>query len=150
MGILIFALRVALGALLLVAGAFKLHDGMAATVASVAGYRILPPFLNNLLGIALPYVELMLGGYLVAGLFTRVVAWIVAAQFVLFAGAVASLVVRHIPADCGCFGSSIPTPPTWGHVGVDLLLALAAAAVAHFGPGRLAVDHRLAGGAGTA
>jgi hypothetical protein len=71
---------------------------------------------------------------------------LVALQFVVFSIAVASLVIRHIPADCGCFGSTIATPPTWGHVAADIGLVLVALAIARFGPGAFAVDSRLAGG----
>jgi uncharacterized membrane protein YphA (DoxX/SURF4 family) len=98
------------------------------------------------LGVALPYVEILLGGYLVAGLFTRVAAWVASVQFVVFSFAVGSLVVRKIPADCGCFGSGIPTPPSWGHVVADVALAVAATAVALFAPGAFAVDRRLGTG----
>jgi len=140
---LVFALRLALGGLLLVAGALKAHDGPAATASTIAGYRVLPPAVVAPLGVALPYVEILLGGYLVAGLFTRVSARIASAQFVIFALAVGSLVVRGIPADCGCFGSGIPVPPTWAHVAADVALALAAAFVAQAGPGAFAFDRRL-------
>jgi uncharacterized membrane protein YphA (DoxX/SURF4 family) len=146
MAYLIFALRLALGGLLIVAGVLKAHDGPAATATSIAGYRILPPSVVAPLGVALPYVEILLGGYLVAGLFTRVAAWVASVQFVVFSFAVASLVVRKIPADCGCFGSGIPTPPSWGHVAGDVALAVAATAVALFAPGAIAVDRRLGTG----
>jgi uncharacterized membrane protein YphA (DoxX/SURF4 family) len=145
---LIFAARLGLGVLLIVAGVLKAHDGPAATATSIAGYRILPPAIVAPLGVALPYVEILLGGYLVAGLFARAAAWVATAQFAIFAVAVGSLVVRNIPADCGCFGSALPTPPTWGHVAADVALAFVAAAVALLGPGAFAVDARL-GGSGT-
>jgi len=141
---LIFALRAALGLLLLVAGVLKAHDGPALTATTIAGYRILPPALVAPLGVALPYVEMMLGAYLIAGFFTRAAAWVAAAQFAVFSVAVASLVVRRIPADCGCFGSAIPTPPSWGHVAVDVALGLCAAAVALRAPGAWAFDARFA------
>jgi uncharacterized membrane protein YphA (DoxX/SURF4 family) len=143
MAYLIFALRLALGALLIVAGVLKAHDGPALTASSIAAYRLLPSWLVAPLGVALPYLEIVLGGYLAAGLFTRLVAWVAAAQFGVFAVAVGSLVVRHLPADCGCFGSAVPTPPSWGHVAADVLLAVAAAAIARGAPGAFAVDRRL-------
>jgi uncharacterized membrane protein YphA (DoxX/SURF4 family) len=146
MAYLTFALRLGLGALLIVAGAFKAHDGPAATATTIAGYRILPPALVAPLGVALPYAEMLLGAYLAGGLFTRIAAWVAALQFAVFAGAVASLVIRRIPADCGCFGSGIPTPPSWEHVAADLGLALAAAAVAFAAPGAFAVDRYLGTG----
>jgi len=141
----VLVVRVAIGLLLVFAGVLKAHDGPSATALSIAAYRILPSLPVKLLGVALPYFEILLGGYLVIGLFTRIAGWIAAAQFALFAAAVASLVIRKLPADCGCFGSSIPTPPSWGHVGADIGLAIAAVLVACFGPGMLAVDARLGG-----
>jgi uncharacterized membrane protein YphA (DoxX/SURF4 family) len=149
MGTVIFVVRIALGLLLVVAGILKAHDGAAATATSIAGYRILPPAIVAPLGIALPYAEIFLGAYLALGFFTRVAAYVAAAQFVVFSAAVASLVVRNIPSDCGCFGSSLPTPPSWGHVAADVALAVAAFAVARFAPGAFALD-RVLGTGGTA
>lgn len=137
---LVGALRIALGLVLLIAGILKAHDGAAATAASIAGYRVLPPALNATFGVLLPYLEIVLGGYLASGFYARGAAFVAAAQFLVFAAAVASLVVRGIPADCGCFGSGVRTPPSWGHVAADLALALLALGVARFGPGRFAVD----------
>ena len=147
MGLAVLIVRILFGGLLLVAGILKAHDGPSATAATIAGYRILPPLLVAPLGVALPYLEILLGGYLVAGLFTRAAAYAAAAQFLLFAGAVASLVVRQIPANCGCFGSGVNTPPSWGHVAVDVALAAVTFAAGWFAPGRLAVDRWLSGGA---
>jgi uncharacterized membrane protein YphA (DoxX/SURF4 family) len=143
MAYVILALRVALGALLVVAGVLKAHDGAAATAITIAGYRILPSALVAPLGVALPYFEIFLGLYLAAGLFTRISGWVATAQFAIFACAVASLVIRNIPADCGCFGSALPTPPSWGHVALDVVLTLLAATIALRGPGAFAVDHML-------
>jgi uncharacterized membrane protein YphA (DoxX/SURF4 family) len=140
MSIAIFVLRLLLGAPLIVAGVLKAHDGVAATASTVAGYRILPPFLVAPLGLILPYFEIGLGAYLVLGLFTRGAALVAAAQFAVFAAAVASLVVRHIPANCGCFGAGDNTPPSWAHVAGDGVLVLAALAVALRAPGRFAID----------
>jgi uncharacterized membrane protein YphA (DoxX/SURF4 family) len=146
MAIAILVVRVVIGGLLLVAGILKAHDGPVVTAATIAGYRILPPFLVAPLGVALPYLEILLGGYLVTGLFTRIAAYVAAAQFLLFAVAVGSLVVRQIPANCGCFGSGVNTPPSWGHVAVDVALAALCFAAGWLGPGALAVDRWLGSG----
>jgi uncharacterized membrane protein YphA (DoxX/SURF4 family) len=138
--------RVLIGALLVVAGTLKVHDGPALTASTIAAYRLLPPVIVAPLGVALPYLEIFLGAYLVLGLFTRVAASIAALQFAVFGAAVASLVVRHIPADCGCFGSSVATPPSWWHVAGDVVLAAVALGIARAGPGRVSVDERLWGG----
>ena len=138
----VLVIRVLLGGLLLVAGGLKV--GHPADLASaIAGFRLLPPAIVGPLAVALPYLELLLGGYLIAGLFTRIVAVISAAQFCIYAGAVASAVARHIPAGCGCFGPGDTAVADWPHVGFDLLLAAASAFVAYGAPGALSVDHRM-------
>jgi uncharacterized membrane protein YphA (DoxX/SURF4 family) len=143
MAYLILAVRVALGALLLVAGVLKAHDGPTLTAISIAGYRILPGPVVAPLAVGLPYLEILVGAYLVSGMFTRATAWFATAQFLVFAGAVASLLVRHIHTDCGCFGSGVATPPSWIHVAFDCLLAAAAALVALRAPGAYALETRL-------
>ena len=138
----VFIIRVLLGGLLLAAGALKVGHGteLAATIAS---FRLLPAALAGPLALALPYFEILLGAYLVAGLFTRVVAIVCCVQFLCYAGAIGSAVVRHIAANCGCFGPNDGAVADWPHVGFDLALAAASAFVAYGAPGALAVDRRL-------
>jgi uncharacterized membrane protein YphA (DoxX/SURF4 family) len=85
----------------------------------------------------------LLGIYLIAGLFTRVVAALAALQFLLYGGAVASAVARHISANCGCFGPGDQSVADWPHVAFDLGLAAACIFVAYGAPGALAFDRRL-------
>jgi uncharacterized membrane protein YphA (DoxX/SURF4 family) len=138
----VFFVRVLLGGLLLVAGGLKVGHP-AELAATIASFRLLPAAIVGPLALALPYVELLLGSYLVAGLFTRTVAIVSTAQFVFYGGAIASAVVRHIPANCGCFGPNDTTAADWPHVAFDLLLAAASAFVAIGAPGALAVDRKL-------
>jgi predicted N-formylglutamate amidohydrolase len=65
-------------------------------------------------------------------------------QFVIYAAAIASAVVRHIPANCGCFGPHDAATADWPHVAFDLGLAAIAAFIAYGAPGALALDRRLA------
>ncbi len=135
-------LRVALAALLILAGALKI--GHAADLASaIAGFRLLPGAVVAPLALALPYAEIFAGGYLLLGLFTRTVAIVVAMQFALYAGAIASAVLRNIPADCGCFGPHDVATADWPHVAFDLALAAVAVLIAYGAPGALALDRRL-------
>jgi len=145
-GYLVLALRLAIGGLLTVAGAIKAHDGPNAFAAAVTAYRLLPAEVVRPLALVLPYLEIGIGVYLLLGLLTRVVAVVATVQFVVFAGAIASLVVRGISADCGCFGSGHPEPATWGRVVLDLAFACAAACIARRSPGAFALDARLADG----
>lgn len=138
----VLIVRVLLGGLLLAAGALKIGHAteLAATIAT---FRLLPASVVGPLALALPYVELLLGAYLVAGLFTRIVATISALQFLCYAGAIASAVVRHIAANCGCFGPNDTATADWPHVAFDLALAASSCFVAVGAPGALAVDRKL-------
>ncbi len=142
MALAVFTIRVLLGGLLLAAGALKVgHTSeMAATIAA---FRLLPAEITGPLAVALPFIELMLGAYLVAGLFTRAAATVAAVQFFVYAAAIASAVSRHISASCGCFGPNDSSTADWPHVVFDLMLAAASLFVALGAPGAFAVDRRL-------
>jgi len=142
MEVAVLAIRVLVGGLLLVAGALKVgHPTELAT--TIAAFRLLSPALVGPLALGLPYLELMLGAYLVAGLFTRTVAAFTGVQFVCYAGAIVSALVRHIPASCGCFGPNDAAVADWPHVAFDLMLAGASSFVALRAPGALAIDRKL-------
>lgn len=140
----VFVVRILVGGLLLATGVLKIGHS-ADLAAAIAGFRLLPAGVVGPMALALPYIELLLGAYLVAGLFTRAVAVIAALQFGIYAAAIASAVVRHIPANCGCFGPADTAAADWPHVAFDLVLAAASAFIAYGAPGVLAVDRRLAG-----
>ncbi len=134
--------RIALGLLLIVTGALKIgHANELA--AAIAGFRLLNPDVTAPLALILPFFEVLMGGYLVLGLFTRVVAFVAAGAFVVYASAIASAVVRHIPANCGCFGPNDQAVADWPHVAFDLVLALIALGIALGAPGAFALDRRL-------
>ncbi len=137
----VFVVRVLLGGVLVAAGALKAGHP-AELAASIASFRLLPAAIVGPLALALPYVELLLGAYLVAGLFTRAAAAFAALQFACYAGAIASALARHVPANCGCFGPNDAAVADWPHVALDLMLAGASGFVAFGAPGALAVDRK--------
>lgn len=136
---LVFALRLLIGGVLIVAGALKVMHSEA-LASAIAGFRLVPQPVVLPLAIALPPLELIFGFYLVAGLFTRVAAGVVCAMFLAYAAAVASAVIRHIPANCGCFGPNDAATADWPHVAGDVVAAVLALCVARYAPGALALD----------
>ena len=134
--------RLALGLLLVATGALKIGHA-ADLAAAIAGFRLLPPAVTAPLALILPFFEVFLGGYLIAGLFTRVAGAVAAGAFLLYAAAIASAVVRKIPANCGCFGPNDRAVADWPHVAFDLALAALAAGIALWAPGAFALDRRL-------
>jgi uncharacterized membrane protein YphA (DoxX/SURF4 family) len=133
--------RVALAAVLITAGVLKVGHAPA-LAASIAAFRLLPAGVIPFLAVVLPLLEVLLGLYLIAGLFTRAAGIITAVMFALYAAAIASAVIRGIPADCGCFGPGEHAVADWPHVVLDLALALLAAFVSKNAPGILALDRR--------
>jgi uncharacterized membrane protein YphA (DoxX/SURF4 family) len=137
-----FAVRVLVGALFAIAGGTKVghFNDMA---AAIAGFRLLPAAVIAPLAVLLPFFEIGLGLYLMLGLLTRGSAIVAALQLTIYAGAIASAVVRHIPANCGCFGPQDQAKADWPHVVIDLALAAVCAIVAWRAPGTYALDRRL-------
>lgn len=134
--------RVLIGGLFITAGALKVgHFNDLAS--AIAGFRLLPQPVVGPLAVLLPFFEIGLGLYLAVGLFTRVAAIIGAVQLTIYAAAIASAVMRHIPANCGCFGPQDSAPADWPHAFVDLVLAGICLIVAWYAPGLLALDNRI-------
>jgi uncharacterized membrane protein YphA (DoxX/SURF4 family) len=142
MSYVILALRVVLGAIFLVAGGAKIGH-FADFANQIAGFRILPQVVIAPMAIALPFLEVLLGAYLVLGLFTRAAAWIAALLLLVFDGAIASAVIRGMSVSCGCFGPQDKTVTTWGEVARDAIFVLLAVIVALRPPGTLALDRRI-------
>ena len=95
--------RLFLGAVLIYAGAVKVGRPLTAERA-VQAYEIFPMELAGWIGLALPFVEIVLGVLLVLGLFTRPVAVIATALMVAFILGIAQAWARGLTIDCGCFG----------------------------------------------
>lgn len=103
--------RLFLGIVLIVAGATKIGHPLTSQRA-VQAYEILPDGLANPVGLALPFVEVVLGVLLVLGLFTRVVAAVSALLMLAFIIGIAQAWARGLTIDCGCFGGG-------GQIGVN-------------------------------
>jgi uncharacterized membrane protein YphA (DoxX/SURF4 family) len=66
--------------------------------------QYLPPLLPNLLGVVLPWVEVLVGVALVAGFWRREAALLTGVMLVVFIVAVGSTLIRGIDIEnCGCF-----------------------------------------------
>jgi putative oxidoreductase len=139
---LILVLRIALGGVFLAAGGLKIgHADVFA--GEIAGFQLLPHPLIAPLALLLPFLELMIGVYLILGLFTRFAAWFAAAEMGVFAAAIASAVLRGISTSCGCFGPSDKATTSWPEVGRDVGFAAVAVIIALWAPGVLALDRRM-------
>jgi uncharacterized membrane protein YphA (DoxX/SURF4 family) len=141
-GWLVLVLRVSIGGIFVVAGASKVgHSALFA--AQIAGFRLLPEAVIAPLALMLPLWEILLGGLLIVGLFTRIAAWVGVVLLALFDLAIASAVVRGMSVSCGCFGPNDAAVTTWAEVARDAVFVGLALVVALRPPGALALDRRI-------
>lgn len=95
--------RVAAGVIMIWAGIAKMID-IPAAIRAVRAYRLLPEAVVPFTGTVLPFIEIALGVFLVAGLLTR---WSAYVYLVMLAAYVAGTVwawAHGLEIDCGCFG----------------------------------------------
>jgi len=95
--------RLVLAGVLAAAGWLKLMDPDA-SVRAVAAYRLLPELPATWVGLGLPLLELGLALLLALGLGTRLAAAVTAVLMVVFICGIASVWIRGIAIECGCFG----------------------------------------------
>ena len=79
----------------------------AAFAQIVYSYDLFPAFAINLIAIVMPFVELIIGLALMAGIYHRAAAAIVNGLLVAFAAIITINLVRGHDFDCGCFPTFI-------------------------------------------
>jgi putative oxidoreductase len=115
--------RLFLGGLFLWASITKVPD-MAAFAESVANYRIVPPALVPAAAAAVIGIEIAAGLALVANVWARAAAWVLAGLLAVYTVGLTSAFARGIDLACGCFGGNAPATG-WTVLRDVVLLALA-------------------------
>ena len=94
--------RVILGVILVYASIDKIVHP-AEFAKAIGNYNVLPFGLENLLGIVLPILELLVGICLVLGIMLDGSAIIAAGMMTVFIIALSQAMIRGIDINCGCF-----------------------------------------------
>ena len=102
--------RLTLGGVLFVAGYLKVGTPDESQMA-VRAYEMLPISLANLLGLILPFIEVVIGALLILGALTRVMAALGGFTMFIFIIAIAQAWARGLNIDCGCFGGGGAVEP---------------------------------------
>ena len=106
----IIALRILLGGLFLWAGLSKLGSPLQ-TLATVYSYQIvLPDLVASLIAAALPWMEILVGSALLAGIWLPVATGWTAMMLLFFSVMTAQAWWRELPIDCGCADLSVLHP----------------------------------------
>ena len=99
------AFRISLGVVMLIAGGLKITD-LGQSAVAVKAYRLFPqPIQAEIVGYALPPLEMLVGALLLVGLFTRATASVTAVLLVVFIIGIASVWARDLSIECGCFNA---------------------------------------------
>lgn len=112
--------RLGLAAVWLVSGVLKAIDPDATYVA-VRAYDVLPKAGVAVVATALPWLEIVLGLLLLAGVAVRTVAVASAALLLVFVAGVTQAWARGLSIDCGCFGGGGAVEPGQTAYGRELL-----------------------------
>jgi uncharacterized membrane protein YphA (DoxX/SURF4 family) len=111
-------LRLFLGAFFVFASLDKIASP-AAFAKIVYQWQVIGPVPSNLVAVTLPWVEIVAGLLLVAGVWKRESALVIALLLVVFIVAAGSVMARGIDVEnCGCVslakaGAASPWPPAW-------------------------------------
>ncbi len=96
--------RVVLGGLFVYAGAVKVVDPLD-FAQNIRNYRLVGQSLAFIAALVLPWLEILAGAFLVAGLWKRGAALVISGLLVFFIVLTAVTMIRGLDVDCGCFGA---------------------------------------------
>jgi putative oxidoreductase len=96
--------RLVLGGLFVYAGAVKALAPLD-FAQGIRNYDLAGQALSFVAAIVLPWLEILAGGFLIAGVWKRGAALLVSGLLVFFIVLTAVTMVRGLDIDCGCFGA---------------------------------------------
>lgn len=97
-------LRLLVGGAFVLAGALKIADP-AKFALDVGNYRLVPHALTNLVAIIIPWIEVVAGSFVLAGVWLRAAALVITSMTVMFLFVIVSALARGLNIECGCFGT---------------------------------------------
>jgi len=96
--------RVVLGGLFVYAGAVKVVDPLD-FAQNIRNYRLVGQSLAFIAALILPWLEIVAGVFLIAGIWKRGAALIISGLLVFFIVLTLVTMIRGLDVDCGCFGA---------------------------------------------
>ncbi len=110
--------RLVLGGLFIYAGAVKVLDPLG-FAQDIRNYRLVGQTLSFVAAVVLPWLEILAGAFLVAGVWKRGAALLISGLLVFFIVLTLVTMARGLDVDCGCFGS-LSRKSGWGVIVEDL------------------------------
>lgn len=107
---------------------------------SVFAYGIVPYPMINLFALIIPWLELICGIFLVAGVSLRASSFLISILLLFFIVAIVIALSQNLNIDCGCFGKDHATPVSWMKVLEDICLLLLGLHIFFFDAGFLRIE----------
>ncbi len=96
--------RIVLGGLFVYAGAVKVLEPLG-FAQDIRNYDLVGQSLAFMAAIILPWLEILAGAFLVAGVWKRGASLVISGLLVFFIALTAVTMIRGLDVDCGCFGA---------------------------------------------
>ncbi|MGB6064849.1 MAG: MauE/DoxX family redox-associated membrane protein [Desulfomonilaceae bacterium] len=125
---LVLAARLFIGGLFIYASVYKIIDPTS-FAASIRNYVIIPAAWSNIAALTLPWVEVLVGTFLILGIQTRPSALLTTGMLGLFLGALVYAYHIGLDIDCGCFSSAANSG---GRIGITHIIRDAALVLVSF------------------
>jgi uncharacterized membrane protein YphA (DoxX/SURF4 family) len=139
--------RLVVGGVFLLTGILKALD-VAGFARSIRAYQMVPDGLVPVMANGLPWVEIIVGAYVLAGLYRRWSALAAGALLLIFMIAMGQALARGLTLQCGCFGTALSGAALREDVNIGSILRdglwLLMAAHLYFVPGIWTADGYLA------
>jgi len=112
-----------MGALFIFSGISKLVSQYT-FLASLRALPFLPSWSVTLVGVVLPWMEVVIGGALVVGFLESEAACVALALLLAFSLVAIGAIIRGLNVPCSCFGTASRDPLSWRTVGRNTFIAL--------------------------
>jgi len=101
---LLLVFRLVLGGLFVYAGVVKVLDPLD-FAQNIRNYRLVGQSLSFIAAVVLPWLEILAGAALAAGIWKRASALIISGLLVFFIVLTLVTIARGLDVECGCFGA---------------------------------------------
>ncbi len=139
---LLLAARIIVAMVFIFASIEKIADPESFAIA-VSNYRVLPVFLINFVAIAIPWIELFAGIFLLAGVFPRENSLIIGALLVMFIALISIALIRGLDIECGCYGTINAEKVGFRKIAENFLLLALSLQIILNGAGKFIIGERI-------
>ncbi len=138
---LLLLIRIIAGGSLLLAGILKLKGDPFAFALAIESFELFPKLIIPSMAYFVPMFEIVLGVAMLGGMWARQAGLLAVVLFGAFTIALASVLLRDMNIDCGCFGDMFGSSDvSWTMIFRNSIFLITSGIVAWFGAGNFAIS----------